>query len=63
MNCCIIIHCLSVSCTKINHLRRVLVIWPSLQLTYKQWIIMQQFTAGADQLLKKDNDFLHFQHD
>ena len=30
----------------------VLVIWSSLQLTSKQWIIKQQFTAGADLFLK-----------
>ena len=47
----VIIHCLSVSCTKINHLRCALVIWSSLQLTSKQWIITQQFTAGADLFL------------
>ena len=48
VNCWVIIHCLSVSCTKINHSRCALVIWSSLQLTSKQWIITQQFTAGAD---------------
>ena len=52
VNCCVIIHCLSVSCTKINHSRCALVIWSSLQLTSKQWIIIQQFTAGADLFLK-----------
>ena len=52
VNCCVIIHCLSVSCTKINHSRCALVIWSSLQLTPKQWIIKQQFTAGADLFLK-----------
>ena len=50
LNCWVIIHCLSVSCGKINHLRCALVIW-SLQLTSKQWIITQQFTAGADLFL------------
>ena len=48
VNCWVIIHCLSVSCTTINHSRYALVIWSSLQLTSKQWIITQQFTAGAD---------------
>ena len=47
VNCWVIIHCLSVSCTKINHERAARVIWSSLQLTSKQWIITQQFTAGA----------------
>ena len=49
VNCWVIIHCLSVSCTTIN--RCALVIWSSLQLTSKQWIITQQFTAGADLFL------------
>ena len=52
VNCWVIIHCLSVSCTTINHSRCALVIWSSLQLTSKQWIITQQFTAGADLFLK-----------
>ena len=52
VNCWVINHCLSVSCTKINHSRCALVIWSSLQLTSKQWIITQQFTAGADLFLK-----------
>ena len=52
VNCWVIIHCLSVSCTKINHSRCALVIWSSLQLTSKHWIITQQFTAGADLFLK-----------
>ena len=52
VNCWVIIHCLSVSCTKINHSCCALVIWSSLQLTSKQWIITQQFTAGADLFLK-----------
>ena len=52
VNCWAIIHCLSVSCTKINHSCWALVIWSSLQLTSKQWIITQQFTAGADLFLK-----------
>ena len=51
VNCWVIIHCLSVSCTKINHSRCALVIWSSLQLTSKQWIITHQFTAGADLFL------------
>ena len=37
---------------RINHSRCALVIWSSLQLTSKQWIITQQFTAGADLFLK-----------
>ena len=52
VNCWVIIHCLSVSCKMINHSRYALVIWSSLQLTSKQWIIKQQFTAGADLFLK-----------
>ena len=52
VNCWVIIHYLSVSCTKINHSGWALVIWSSLQLTSKQWIIAQQFTAGADLFLK-----------
>ena len=52
VNCWVIIHCLSVSCTNINHSRCALLIWSSLQLTSKQWIITQQFTAGADLFLK-----------
>ena len=55
VNCWVIIHCLSVSCTKINHSRCALVIWSSLQLTSKQWIITQQFTVGADLFLKFNN--------
>ena len=51
VNCWVIIHCLSVSCTTINHSRCTLVIWSSLQLTSKQWIITRQFTAGADLFL------------
>ena len=53
VDCWVIIHCLSISCTKINHSRCALVIWSSLQLTTKQWIIKQQFTAGADLFLKQ----------
>ena len=53
VNCWVIIHCLSVSCTTINHSRCALVIWSSLQLTSKQWIITQQFTAGAGLFLNK----------
>ena len=52
VNSWIIIHCLSVSCSKTNHSRCALVIWSSLQLTSKQWIITQQFTTGADLFLK-----------
>ena len=51
VNCWVIIHCLSASCTTINHSRCALVIWSSLQLTSKQWIITQHFTAGADLFL------------
>ena len=51
VNCWVKIHCLSVSCAKINHSRCALLIWSSLQLTSKQWIITQQFTAGADLFL------------
>ena len=53
VNCWVIMHCLSVSCAKINHSRCALVIWSPLQLTSKQWIITQQFTAGADLFLKQ----------
>ena len=56
VNCWVIIHCLSVSCTKINHSRCALVIWSSLQLTSKQWIITQQFTAGADLFLNSSEN-------
>ena len=56
VNCWVLIHCLSVSCTTINHSRCALVIWSSLQLTSKQWIITQQFTAGADPFLKVVRD-------
>ena len=52
VNCWVIIHCLSVIWKTINHPRNALVIWSSLQLTSKQWIITQQFTAGADLFLK-----------
>ena len=55
VNCWVIIHCLSVSCTTINDSRCALVIWSSLQLTSKQWIITQQFTAGADLFIKQNN--------
>ena len=55
VNCWVIIHCLSVSCTTINHSRCALVIWSSLHLTSKQWIITRQFTAGADLFLKQNN--------
>ena len=58
VNCWVIIHCLSVSCKKIDHSRCSLVIWSSLQLTSKQRIITQQFTAGADLLLKYND--LHY---
>ena len=60
VNCWIIIHSLSVSCTKINHSRCALVIWSSLQLTSKQWIITQQFTAGADIFLKQGGCLFFF---
>ena len=40
MICWVIIHCLSVSCTKINNERCELVMWSSLQLISKQWIIL-----------------------
>ena len=36
---------------KINHSCCALMIWSSLQLTSKQWIITQQFTARADLFL------------
>ena len=48
----VIIHCLLVSCTKINHSRYMLMILSSLQLTFRQWIITQEFTARADLFLK-----------
>ena len=51
VNCWVIIHCLSVSCTKTNQSPWTFVIW-SLQATFKQWIITQQFTARADLFLK-----------
>ena len=35
-----------------------LVIWSSLQLTSKQWIISQQFTARADLFLEYISDGL-----
>ena len=57
VNCWVIIHCLLVTCTKINYSRCALVIWSSLQLTSKQWIITQQFTAGADLFLKYTNTY------
>ena len=60
VNCWIIIHCLEISCTKINHSRCALVIWSSLQLTSKQWIITQQFTAGADLFLNWTTQLLSF---
>ena len=59
VNCWVIIHCLSVSCTTINHSRCALVIWSSLQLTSKQWIITQQFTAGADLFLNLYVSVIH----
>ena len=49
--CWVIILCLSVSCTKKNYSSWALVIWSSLQLTSKQWISTQKFTARADQFL------------
>ena len=60
VNCWVIIHCLSVSCTTINHSRCALVIWSSLQLTSKQWIITQQFTAWADLFLKQRTHKLRY---
>ena len=60
VNCWVIIHSLSVSCTTINHSRCALVIWSSLQLTSKQWIITQQFTAGADLFLKHMDTLNHY---
>ena len=53
----VIIYCLSVSCTKINNSCCALMVWSSLQLTYKQWIITQQFTARAD-LFLNNSQFL-----
>ena len=50
--CWVINHSLSVSCKKINHSCSTLVIWSTLQLTYKQWFITQQITAQADLFLK-----------
>ena len=66
VNCWVIIHCVSVSCMKINHLRCTLVICSSLQLTSKQWIITQQFTARADLFHKQvsmviDTDWVCFE--
>ena len=55
MNCWVIIHCLSVSSKQINHSCLDLVIWSPLQLTSKQWIIIQTFTARADLFLKQSN--------
>ena len=55
----LIIHCLSVSCTRINHSCCALMIWSSLQLTSKQWIITQQFTARVD-LFFNYSKFLKF---
>ena len=43
---------LSVSCKLVNRSRSALVIWSTLQLTFKQWFITQQITAGADLFLK-----------
>ena len=51
VNCWLIIHCLSVNCTKINSSRCAHVILSSLQLASKQWIITEQFTARADHFL------------
>ena len=55
----VIIHFLSVSCTKINHSHYVLVIWSSLQLTSKQWIITQKFTVRAYLFLKQTFHVFH----
>ena len=49
VNCWLIIHCLSISCTRINHSCCALMIWSSLQLTSKQWFITVQFTARVGQ--------------
>ena len=57
VNYWVIIHCLSVSCTKINHMRYTLLIWSSLQLTSKQWIITEKFTARADLFLKLSQEW------
>ena len=51
VKCWVIIHCLSVSCTKINHSCCALMIWSFLQLTSKKWIFTQQCTARADLFL------------
>ena len=51
VNCWVIIHCLLVSCMNINHSCCALMIWSYLQLTSKQPIITQQFTARADLFL------------
>ena len=51
--CELLSNSLSVSCKQINHSRFTLVIWSCLQLTTKQWIITQQFTARADIFLKQ----------
>ena len=61
VNCWVIIHCLSVSCKQINHSRFALVIWSPLQLTSKQWIITQQFTARADLFLNSNTPRLYNQ--
>ena len=52
LNCWLIIHCLEVSCKEdqITSAQREWFIF--VQLTSKQWIITQQFTAGADLFLK-----------
>ena len=52
VNCWVINHCLSISCTNINPSRCALVIWSSIRLTSKQWIITQQFTVWADLFLR-----------
>ena len=52
MNCWVIIHCLEVSCKEDQITRAQREWFIFVQLTDKQWIITQQFTAGADLFLK-----------
>ena len=61
VNCWVIIHCLSVCCKQINHSRFTLVCWSPLQLTSKQWIITQQFTASAYLFLNSNTPRLYSQ--
>ena len=51
VNYWVIIHWLSVSWSKINHSRCALVIWSSLHLTSKQWIITQSLALRARDLI------------